>query len=131
MGISLFGAYLVAFFTIIFGMMANTDLEINSNRDISAGIKIAAQAAATKWDKDATAEAGLIILDVDEAAVTAVDFFQINTQSNVDIGQLQVEIVNDAPTTRFINGNEYTFNSNGVVLSYDKFIEVAEADDRP
>ncbi len=130
MGIQLFGSYLVAFFTIIYALMAETDIDISKNRDISTGINIAAKAAATKWDKEATAEAGMIILDEDQAASTAVDFFSFNTGGSVDWAELYIEIVNNAPTTRFIDGNEYSFVANGVILKYKNFIEIVEADDR-
>lgn len=109
--------------------MTELEFQLSKDRKDLLVLAIVAEAGATKWDEEATAEAGMIVIDELEATEKILDLFQVN-YPNANLNLLEIEVINDAPTARFKNGLEHFFIGNGVMVSYDGFTQIAEADDR-
>lgn len=131
MGINVFTVFMLSFLVLAFFYLSMAGMEVNQNGDILLALELAAQAGSTMWDKEATAEAGIIMLDPIRAEEKARSSFILNTTKiKVDLSKLHVEIVNNAPITLVVDGGAMHFQSNGLIVSYGHFAQVAEVDDR-
>jgi hypothetical protein len=131
MGVKMFGIFMLLFFVLTFTKLSTAGMQIDQSKAILNALELAADAGATKWDKQATAGAGMIVIDTAEAEAAAQQSFGQNTAAiSIDPSKFSVEVVNNAPVTLAVNGEAFHFESNGVIVHYDHFVQIAEADDR-
>lgn len=104
---------------------------MSQDREVLNSLDMATYGALLKIDHEATAAAGIIILNVDEAIAEARQRFLENvTRSEVRSEELEIEVVNNAPVTKVVNGEATFFAANGIIISYGFYHQVAEVDDR-
>ncbi|HJV47218.1 MAG TPA: hypothetical protein VJ824_15990 [Bacillota bacterium] len=131
MGVKMFGIYMLLFIVYAFTKLTSAGIQVDESKSILNSLALAAEAGATKWDKQATAEAGMIVIDEAGAEAKAQESFFQNTHGMpVDPSKFLVEVVNNAPVTLAVNGEALHFESNGIIVKYDHFTQIAEADDR-
>ena len=128
----LYGLLIFAF--LAFSLYSNVDVNNTTaeRRDILFALDTAAAAGATKFDRESTAEAGIVILDEEEVYPTVREIFSQNTSliNDIEPSSLYIEVINDAPTTRIIGDVEQDFKTNAVVVGYGAHYQIVEVDDQ-
>lgn len=121
--------YLLFLVTMMVGL-SNSVLILPELSDDYVDMVLAARAGAMAMDQEATASAGKIILDPDQAKINAETLLSAN---NEDIGRYEIYVINNAPVLFRWQGQEHFFNSNGVAVGLlfagQPILKVAECHD--
>ncbi len=130
MGNVLLSVFIISFLVLSNSVFSAGLIDVNDNREILLALEIAADAGATQWDEDVTAEAGIIVLNESEAEYEAIQKFKENVLEQSKVNLLDIEIVNNAPVTKVVDGTSIHFQSNGIIVSYGNYSKIREVDDR-
>ena len=131
MGNTLLSVFLLSFIFLSNVVLSHGLIDMNQDREVMLALEIAADAGVTKWDKEATAEAGMIVLEPDNAIDAAKQQFERNIKNSaITSNQLVIEVVNNAPITKVVDGQSVHFQANGIIVSYGDYAKVREVDDR-